>query len=53
MIFNQKKGMVHYETPTQNKICPDIGNAFFSFIHCLQRKKAAPGGSQLSAQMVV
>jgi hypothetical protein len=45
--------MGHNETPTPNKICPDIGNSFFSFLHRLQREGAAVGGSQLSAQMVI
>jgi hypothetical protein len=52
-IFNHKKGMAPNEIPTPNKICPDIGNSFFSFLHRLQREGAAVGGSQLSAQMVV
>jgi hypothetical protein len=53
MILNNTKRDGHYETTTENKICPDIGNAFLSFLHRLQREGAAVGGSQLSAQMVV
>jgi hypothetical protein len=52
--FNSgKRGMAHNETTTPNKICPDSGISFFSFLHRLQREGAAVGGSQLSAQMVV